>query len=181
MNYTVEKDWIFEGLRCVVIMSSKVGFRCGYVGIGPDHPFYGKEYDEEVEVPSYVKDAVRRTELGKRSVMLLFAPALHEDKVSPELLLDVHGGLTYSRDSKDYPVENNDTWWFGYDCGHAGDGKDLTVVDDFIRDLEQRFPTGGIVRTLDYCVKECESLVHQLNTIKEIIDECSEGKDHRSI
>lgn len=56
MAYRVEKDWITEaGLRAVVIMCQK-GYgenltdrhRCGYVGVGPDNPVFGDDYDSSV-------------------------------------------------------------------------------------------------------------------------------------
>lgn len=61
MAYRVEKDWITEaGLRAVVIMAQKGSgetltdrHRCGYVGVGSDHPAFKADYN------SYVLDDVR--------------------------------------------------------------------------------------------------------------------------
>lgn len=45
-NYTIEKDWMYKGLRCVVLANHEVGHRCGYVGVGKEHICYGRDYDE---------------------------------------------------------------------------------------------------------------------------------------
>ena len=69
--------------------------------------------------------------------------------------LDVHGGLTFANGLPDYPTASDGLWWFGYDCGHYGDG------------VEPGSPMGvmkGPVRSLDYCEHQCESLATQLVT-----------------
>jgi len=131
MDYKVEKDWIHNGLRCVVILSTTLGHRCGYVGVPKDNPLFEKDYREI------------------------------------DFLIEVHGGLTYSgggNESK-YPVKS-DLWWFGYDCAHSGDGKDLLNCKPEVLKLEIKFPTGGVVRTLDYCITECERMAEQINKIE---------------
>lgn len=59
--------------------------------------------------------------------------------------IGVHGGLTFS----DYFLSiSNDLWWFGYDCSHSNDYSKLNP--------------GGVKRTLEYCIEECEHLASQL-------------------
>ena len=48
-DYAVEKDFMYKGLRCVVVMQS-AGHRCGYVGITNRHPLYKKNYDEYLSI-----------------------------------------------------------------------------------------------------------------------------------
>lgn len=78
----------------------------------------------------------------------------------------VHGGLTYSGPS-DYPVQDPDLWWFGFDCAHSGDKKDPSIMDKEHKKLylagyylvHESFAT---IKTTDYCTRECESLAKQL-------------------
>ena len=163
-NYTVEKDWFYKDLRCVVIMGH-MGFRCGYVGIDKTHPLYGIKYNAEIEITENKKKALLKGEVGKRGVISLFSYSLHE-KITPEILFDVHGGITFSGEDKIYPVES-DLWWIGFDCGHVEDGKDLSVVSGQLKKIELKWPTGGILRSLEYCTEECESLADQLINFKE--------------
>jgi hypothetical protein len=149
----VEKDWEYKGLRCQVIMTN-MGHRCGYVGVNKNHPLFGVEYDESCEYLAQRKN-VDDLELGKKSVMAIFS--YDDETVSPIIAFDVHGGLTYSGG-----FDDDERWYFGYDCAHYGDAKDLSVVPDSVRELELKFPTGGVLRTLEYCVDECESLAQQL-------------------
>lgn len=81
-----------------------------------------------------------------------------------EVTVDVHGGLTYSEIDNYYPVktEASEVWWFGFDCAHHGDLPDPSLRSYVYRSAE----TEGVVRTLDYCVQECESLAKQLENLK---------------
>jgi len=85
--------------------------------------------------------------------------------------VEVHGGLTYSPHSfdGDYPVKSDGLWWFGFDCGHAGDGKDPALMDEntrvniarvFIEGFE-----GGAVKTLGFVRAKCQSLASQLAAV----------------
>ena len=169
-KFTVEKDWMSNsGYRCVVIMGS-MGHRCGYVGIPSSHPLHGVDYSEEVPALEHKIEEVLKGTIGKRSPILVFIMAGKQgnEYARPDFMFDVHGGITYSggMGMKPYPVPSEGLWWFGYDCGHAGDAKDLSIVDDYIREVEERFPTEGILRNLDYCTAECESLAKQLRELE---------------
>ena len=75
---------------------------------------------------------------------------------------EVHGGLTYSRDSSsNYPVES-DLWWFGYDCAHLWDAPSPEYMQQN-PDHYQWLEPGAMHRSLNYCVTECENLANQLN------------------
>lgn len=161
----MEKDWTYKNLRCVVIMTC-MGHRCGYVGVSKTHSLYGKDYDEKIEISDVKKQEFERSDIGKRGII----PFLFRENITIDTFFDVHGGITYADggENSDYPVES-DLWWFGYDCGHSGDEKDLSAIDDektkefFIK---HPYPN-GIVRTLEYCISECESLAEQLLKFEE--------------
>lgn len=86
---------------------------------------------------------------------------------------DCHGGLTYSSEEEKskYPVES-DLWWFGFDCGHYMDGKDLDLAIELFpnyreqltktKEVEAMFPTDEIVRNKKYVEENCKSLADQL-------------------
>lgn len=63
---------------------------CGYVRVPKDHPWYEIDYS------------------GRHP---------HCCEASPESLITVHGGLTYSGRLSVEP----EGWWFGFDCAHLGD------------------------------------------------------------
>jgi len=133
-NYKVEKDFIVDGFRCV-ILGIYMGHRCGYIAIPKGHKLYGKDYDE--------------------------------------IDISVHGGLTYAEYSENsYPVECEEpVYWIGFDCAHAGDGKDFELIKSFlgknddvqmILDIEAIYPMRGIIRTLEYVENELIDVVRQL-------------------
>ena len=79
-----------------------------------------------------------------------------------------HGGLTYSSHwflDKKYPG-----WWIGFDCAHAGDAVDKeSLAKYYEQELVSDFfiPNSSIggyptVKTLDYCIAECKSIIDQL-------------------
>lgn len=104
-----KKQWLDEqtGLPCLIVRGRHGGL-CGYVGVPHNHTLYGIEYDD--------------------------------------LDINVHGGLTFAAkcapEDKEHaichivePSEDDDVWWFGFDCAHSGDlnpayaGKYGTVSD----------------------------------------------------
>jgi hypothetical protein len=75
-----------------------------------------------------------------------------------EANLDVHGGVTYAG-------ARDGLWWFGYDCAHLGDAADPDLMSDEYKNvLWSRVLTigGETIKTLDFCVNECESMATQL-------------------
>jgi hypothetical protein len=144
--FKVEKDWTSKTglrcvamLRCVAIRGGAMNHRCGYVGIGRDHPLYEVGYMDESDVLKRRAEEALEEPIGKRGII----PALCAKSIT-----DVHGSITYSGGNDGYPVKDPDIWWFGFDCNHYGDDED-----------------GG--RSLEYVIAECESLAAQLQAIKE--------------
>ena len=133
-----ESEFLYDGYRCVILMNA-FGFRTGYVGIPKDHSLYGKHY-------------------------------INMD-------IDCHGGLTYS-DNKLHYRDDKDTWWIGFDTGHYFDLRDWEACFEqfkdypetieelrIIKDMENEYSLRGEigeVRTLDFCKKECMSIVKQV-------------------
>jgi len=71
----------------------------------------------------------------------------HDDL--PAEFHDVHGGLTFSGFRKEYT--NDDLWYFGFDCAHAGDL------------VPAVFSTcNGTYRTMEYVEKECKKLAEKI-------------------
>lgn len=157
--HTIEKEWTTEsGLRAVVIMNiyRNRSHRCGYVGVQRDNPLFGLGHNKQT--PLITKEMVQELELGKKSPILFIIAGVDADedgdiRRSLDVLIDVHGGITYadSANTSDYPVpdeEYNPLWWFGFDTAHSGDN-----------------PVGG--QPLDYCVAQCESMAQQLSKLSE--------------
>lgn len=150
--FEVEKDWVTDaGFRAVVIMTD-MGHRCGYVGLPQSHPLYGVDYSDESSVLTFPAGE----EVGKRGIIPMLCAG--GEKASPDVVFDVHGGLTYAGGRAEYPAPSDGLWWFGYDCGHAGDAplpgsrmSEYKCADD-------------VHRSLDYCIAECESLARQMVT-----------------
>jgi hypothetical protein len=156
MAFAIEKDWITAaGLRAVVIMilGRSKNHRCGYVAVKEGSPAFGKAYDEQID--AITKEQVSNSQVGTKSPILLFTATVNSDgegeiRRSLDVLIDVHGGITYASNAKgqDYPVTDApESWWFGFDCAHYMD-------DD----------EGG--RPLEYCVQHCESMAAQLAALK---------------
>lgn len=156
MSSIIEKKWVTKaGLPAMVKIVGSAGHyhRCGYVGVRVGHPFYGLAHNAPTKLikPEWILNQ----EIGKRSAVTLFyvkVRALDGEEVSRtlELLVDVHGSLTYSGEME----ENSKCWWFGFDCAHCD--------DDPFADPQATVPKGPNARSLDYVVAECERLAGQL-------------------
>lgn len=146
-RYTVESSWITDaGLPAVIIIGSG-GARCGYVAVPETSPLFGVKYN--AQIPQITKEMTEQATLGTKSPLLAFTASCGADDAdslrrSLDIVIDVHGGLTYSGTSDGYPVKLSEPgWWFGYDCAHSGDTH-----------------TGG--QSNWYCRKQCEDLAKQL-------------------
>jgi hypothetical protein len=166
--YIVEHDEIKDNMRIVVIFGS-MGSRCGYVGVTKDHPFFNKDYNDPTPINFATKivDVMRGT-VGKRGVMDVFCAA-GGGPIRIGFLFDVHGSITYSG-GNNYPTHNEGgKWWFfGFDCAHYGDAKDLDCADKYGFKIYSGF--GGLiedgeVRTFDYVLEECYNLASQLKEV----------------
>jgi len=145
-EYKVEAEFKHKNLKCIVIGFS-TGQRCGYVGVPKGHRLYGKDYTD-----------------------------LYDFEEEKGDYIEVHGGLTFSQksDRPSYPLNDENTWWFGFDTAHYGDAKDMDLVKELnyktttkaYQEMERKYPTGGTVRTTQYCIRECENLADQLQEEK---------------
>lgn len=122
--------------------------------------------EKEWTTEAGLKAIVIATPMGHRCGYVS-VPAEHplHGKHYDDVDVEVHGGLTYSD-------ERDGLWWFGYDCAHWEDAKDIELMDDdykkaYIKgQLNWPFLNEGTVRTLAFCVAECESLAKQLGEMK---------------
>lgn len=163
MNFKIESDFIHNGMRCVVVFT-RTGHRCGYVGINKEHRLYGVDYDQHIEF--LTKESIENTPIGKRGILsIVFWDG---ESVTPEIYFDVHGSITYAG-SGDYPVES-DLWWFGFDCAHAGDRPDYNKLREYgLANEEEIMPwdVEGVIRSQEYVEQECRNLADQLAALVE--------------
>ncbi len=170
MNYMIEKDFEHKGLRCIVTFGY-TGHRCGYVGVSNKHPLYGKNYSDYVNIK---KEEVEGDINGRYFQLLMAAMDENEDS-RIELAFSCHGGITYADggENSEYPVTSN-LWWFGFDCAHCDDGKDLQLAYERFperrkeieasMDFDKRFGyySEKTLRNTQYVESECEKLAEQL-------------------
>ena len=170
MTKRIEASGQAHGLDWVVLALT-TGHRCGYVRVPDDHPWFGKDSSDQVPGPAVLAD--RTVDGGVMGGML----AVLSDSVDEWLQriagrLEVHGGITYAgaRPSDD----SGEGWWFGFDCAHTNDAKDLSLIDDpVLRGIYGRPSSSGeVVRTAEFAQTECESLAAQLAAVSETRDGC---------
>lgn len=136
-----KRQWcdLSTGLACMIRRAgADMGHWCGYVGVTKSHPAFGKGYDD-VDV-------------------------------------DIHGGLTFAEKCSHGDEataichrveagEDDDVWWFGFDCAHAFD-----LVPGMAARIANRnlgFPMrDDVYRTQEYVVAEVERLAKQLFALK---------------
>lgn len=177
MAYTVEQDFISEeGLRCIGIAITDQGHRCGYVGVPKGHVLYGIEYSENLpDAVSFVTEEILHdATIGSRGAMPVFIAAIPGNINRLDVVIDVHGSLTYSGGGEGgkYPVPDTDLWWFGFDCAHCDDAKDFSIMDDLTKDLYAeglRWCNRGTVRSKEYVEQHLRLLARQLWYINQMV------------
>lgn len=154
---------LFEhaGLPCLLHRNS-MGVWCGYAAVPPGHPYHRKHYSERVQAD------VSERAIGKLGpvAVLLHALSADDGKASLEIVLDVHGSLTYSEECQGEichapkPGEPADVWWFGFDCGHCDDLS--PGLRHTLRELGIRDHDGEEYRDQAYVTAETKRLAEQL-------------------
>jgi hypothetical protein len=118
--------------------------------------------EKEWTTKAGLKATVIATDMGHRCGYVS-VPKDHpwHGKTYDEVGLDVHGGLTYAG-------MRDDLWWFGYDCAHLGDARDPELMSDEYKSIRIMLVNfdGDTVKTLDFCVNECEAMAAQLGVVK---------------
>ena len=83
------------GLTCLIVRHPRLGYFCGYVGVGPSHPLHGKSYnDADVEVHgglTYSKPCDNDPEHGICRVLNRFGDRGQEPYSRLQLDPDVYG------------------------------------------------------------------------------------------
>ncbi len=143
-------EWRHHGVPCLLVRST-LGNWCGYAAVAPGHPLYEKDYSGCAQTPAC--DTERYC--GH----------------SPDGFVDVHGGLTYSGACEGHichvaqPGEPDPVWWFGFDCGHAGDVSPgmIATMRQFAR---SSFAAHGTYKDAAYTRAEVERLADQLLALR---------------
>lgn len=175
VNEPDKRQWLDEpsGLPCLIVRGPHGGL-CGYVGVSTDHPFHGLSYSATASIDKIVAGKL----LNDRGVFDLYESDLIAGELRIEAIISCHGGLTYADGCQHSehgichvvdPGEPDDTWWFGFDCAHAGDFS--PAYEGLYSAASLGMPTGwgGVVeyRNVDYVTAECQSLASQLSMIKD--------------
>lgn len=138
-----------------LIVLNKIGHRCGYVAIPPEHKYS--------EIP-----------MQERALLSSDRKFPHWDYVS--LDIQCHGGLTFMSPDhglkKLLPVACTDMW-IGFDCGHCYDMCDVEAYRkyfgaeqaeaklSFFAAMNHGFD-GQHVKNYDYVEQECWDIIEQL-------------------
>ena len=178
-------EWTHAGLPCLALRNKTFGGWCGYAAVPPGHPLHGVGYHDESPALVDALERLKQRRLDVADVTFARGIALLTGEVaaSPDLVIDVHGGLTYADRCQGNichvpkPGEPDDVWWFGFDCGHAGDF--APAIDATLRTIGARDETPydhaaaiaaqdwhvEVYRTLDYVQAETNKLADQLAAI----------------
>jgi len=128
MITTVERRWEAHGLDCVVtrnewgrpvMLGLAPYWRCGYARVPEDHPWHGKNYDDDTGFPADIAER----ELDDTDLLGVLAAAFGGDLSSWSSTISghvsVHGGITFSGTMNERDWAKG--WYFGFDCNHAFD------------------------------------------------------------
>ena len=140
-RFVVESDFIHKELRCVVVFT-RMGHRCGYVGVPKEHILYGKSYSDILEDLD-VHGGITYSE-GNNNY-----PVITNDK-----LWWFGFDLAHYMDGKDLDLALK-----------------YELLDEStylkLKEIENMYPISETtVKSLDYCINECKSLAKQLSEVK---------------
>ena len=127
MNFNKYKCYAY--INKITWSKGNHGYANGYVVIPKEHPFFEKDYDEHIEITNLndVKNYAKDNYFG----MVLFDP--NKNKLSLDILIPVHGGVTYANkyvEKNTYefltekPENSKEYWVLGFDTLHYNDTKE---------------------------------------------------------
>lgn len=148
------EEWVDPdtGYDCRVVRHY-YGHLCGYVRIPGDHPLF--RTDDAEPVPGRLRDRIdqmMKEPIGGRPPAQVLMSVI-EGHIRSGLLVDVHGGITYSGPGVLADDEIVSGWWWGFDCNHMDDESPSPEVP--------KLPEAEY-RTFEYAKSECKSLARQL-------------------
>lgn len=122
--WTTEKDelsWEHHGMQCYICRGPLWNLN-GYVGIEKTNPLYGIEAGQPSEKLKELVESRKEDPIDDTVSLGMMIDMLSNGDLSPtpESILKVHFGVTYSGDHK--PLHEPDGfWWFGFDTNHYTD------------------------------------------------------------
>jgi hypothetical protein len=159
-------------MPCLIVRGPS-GSLCGYVGVSEGHPLFGIDYSscslKEAKPKGITEGDEKFGEWSReRSRKQLICSEKGYCSHTPESILEVHGGITFTsfcHESKDHhgichiPAkgEPDKVWWFGFDCAHSGDESpayDRISSDDY-----------ASYKDIDYVKSEIAGLAKQLKSM----------------
>lgn len=146
-------------LVCLAVRDPVAGHWYGYVGVPSGHPLHGVKHNQASELLVVALEQRKKRPIGKQpSFALMIACVLGGElvKASPEIVFEVHGGITFSNGCMPGSTPTDgEPWWFGFDCAHCDDlSPGLSHTKD------------GCYRSLKYVEGECIRLAKQLAAIR---------------
>jgi len=133
-RYIVEKDFMVDEFRCVII-GQKIGHRCGYIAIPKEHELYGKDYDE-IDISVHGGLTYASYSEGEYPVK------------SEKSVYWIGFDCAHYMDGRDLELIKS----FGED--------DIDVKN--MLELERKYPIGGEIRTVEYVENELIEMVNQI-------------------
>jgi hypothetical protein len=186
-------DFEADGLPCAMRRNERWQTWCGYVGVPPEHPLYGLPTNHLLKLPaSWFEGRKLLQGVGPMDLFIHILSDAKDDTFPISIALQVHGGVNFAEHGH---TLKDGYWWFGFDCGHAGDF--VPNNPDIKREMNQMvesmpehmratirdivFREEGVYRDQQYVVSECQSLAAQLNAIVEVLkrENVNGGTDNR--
>jgi hypothetical protein len=180
-------DWRDEatGFACAIRRNLTLGSLCGYVGVPPGHALHGWRCTDDLPLR---KEFEGEGKFGFFDLFMYAISGAHKHGTIPVgMALKAHGGVNWSGAMPD-ESDDGGRWWFGFDCGHAGDfspGMNATlrrihIVEGTTRTFDERekhiglgakMPWGEAVtyRTVEYVKAECATLARQLANLEQMV------------
>jgi hypothetical protein len=154
-------------LACAIRRNMAIGSLCGYVGVPPTHPFFGWNYDDDIALAPGDLDKTM-DDVGPIALFCYVVQGGPDHGTIPlGMTLKAHQGVNFSG-----TIEADGLWWFGFDCGHAGDMMPATdalfsriMPPDYMREHARIFADCKY-RDLDYVRREVTALAFQLRQLE---------------
>lgn len=165
------------GLACQIIRNMFTGQLNGYVGVPPTHPYHGWDYSDHIKLaPGDLEDSTINDVGIFDAFVYAFGGGRERGTIPLGMTMKAHSGITWSGGlAGGDDAESSGLWWFGFDCGHAGDvcpglrAFDAWANEFMPPELARKLVEQSLdwkYRDLEYVRKEVTSLAFQLRQLE---------------
>lgn len=153
---------------CCIREHAGLGHLCGYIGLPPCHPWYGRHYDD---IPASVHGGLtlsHHERMGHPAEIARLEARVADPHTAIRWFYESELAAEKAGDGDPYPYDTGlDIWWIGFDCGHAWDISPKATFPAFYSDATYK-DEAYVRREIDKLLTQAAAAARQSSNEKAV-------------